>query len=115
MLEKQEIQQLDERVEKLEHEHPREKEVKLIFIVNTQPVEIEAHFDWKLEEAVKLALKKSGNDNRPIGDWTVKRGDTVLDLATRIRDYHFKECEELYVSLDAGHGGDLVKNSLLCR
>lgn len=116
VLEEEQLEHLEKEVDRLEREHHHhEKALKLIFIVNTQPVEIEARLDWKLEKAVELALDKSGNKGRPISDWTVKRGNTTLDLVTPIGDFHFRECEELFVSLNAGQGGTFNHKSRLCR
>src|SRR5580704_392487 len=66
--EKKELGHLKEEIRELknEHHHPLHKIIKLIFIVNGTPAEINAHENAPLEDAVIEALKKTGNNNRPI-------------------------------------------------
>ncbi|MBN8675444.1 MAG: DUF2604 domain-containing protein [Chitinophagales bacterium] len=59
-----------------------------------------------LKKAVELALKESGNEGRPLSDWSVKWNGQMLDLEKKIKEYKFPECAELYLSLNAGQGGN---------
>jgi chromosome segregation ATPase len=112
--EKEKLHQLEEKKEHLEHErHHHHPKACLVFIINGQPQKIEARPDWLLKTAVELALKESGNEGRPIEDWDVKWNNLILDLKKEIREYHFPECVDLFLSLKAGQGGNINRGS--CR
>ncbi|MBL7738484.1 MAG: DUF2604 domain-containing protein [Chitinophagaceae bacterium] len=91
------------------HPHPKppkDKEICLIFIVNGKPEKIEAKVNWHLKKAVEIALKESGNEGRPLSDWSVKWNNRVLDMEKKIEEFNFPECAELFLSLNAGQGGN---------
>ncbi len=94
------------------HQHDHEK-IKLIFIVNGTPAPVVVNKNCELKTAVVLALKESGNEARPYTDWGIKWNNTPLDLNKKIEDYHFPECAELFLSLNAGHGGG--SKIILCK
>ncbi len=89
--------------------------VELIFVVNGTPVNIKTKNDWTLQRAGEEALQLSGNANRPIKDWTIKRGNETLNMSSLVGSFHFKECETLMMSLNAGQGGCLKKEGLCKR
>jgi len=107
--EKRELHQLEEKRERLEqahhHHHP---EACLVFIINGQPKKVEAKLEWPLKKAVELALKETGNEGRPTSDWNVTWNNQVLDMNKEIREFHFPECVDLFLSLKAGQGGNLM-------
>jgi len=84
---------------------PKEKEVCLVFIVNGSPHKMEARLEWHLRKAVEIALKATGNEGRPLSDWSVKWQNQALDINKKIEEFHFPECAELFLSLNAGQGG----------
>lgn len=108
--EQKEVKHLGEEVEELEknhHEHDQHKKHELLFIINGKSIKVQVDLEWTLKEAVEHALKQSGNEGRPIEDWNVKYNNVALDLNKRIKEFHFKDCAELFLSLNAGHGGAL--------
>jgi hypothetical protein len=108
--EKQELRELEEKRERLEHpHHHHHPEACLVFIINGQPQKMGVKPDWSLKRAVELALKETGNEGRPIGDWNVTWNNQVLDLNKEIREFHFPECVDLFLSLKAGQGGNLIQ------
>lgn len=86
--------------------HPP-KPLELIFIVNGTPKKLPVKQDEVLSVAVKLALKETGNEGRPLSDWEVKYQDKVLDITKTVAELKLPDCAELFVSLKAGHGGGL--------
>lgn len=102
-----ELKRLKELKHELEekHQHDHEKKVCLKFIVNGSPFEINENENVLLKKAVEDALHKSGNDSRPLPDWKVRFNNQVLDINKKIKDFHFPECAELFLSLIAGKGG----------
>ena len=94
----------DEKGPKPEHP-PKKKEICLVFIVNGSPYKMEANIEWHLRKAVELALRETGNEGRPLSDWSVKWNNQVLDMNQKIEEFNFPECAELFLSLNAGQGG----------
>lgn len=85
--------------------HPKKKEICLVFIVNGTPFKMDAIIEWHLKKAVEVALKETGNEGRPLTDWTVKWNNQSLALDKKIEEFNFPECVELFLSLNAGTGG----------
>jgi hypothetical protein len=85
----------------------KEKDVCLTFIVNGTPTRYEAKDNWHLEKAVKDVLKETGNEGRPLTDWTVKWNTKTLDMSAKIESFNFPldKCSELFLTLNAGQGG----------
>ena len=80
--------------------------IKLEFIVNGQPVPIEAHLGWEFREAAEKALQESGNTGQPIENWELRdAGGTVIDMSLKIANSGIKEGAKLFLSLKAGVGG----------
>lgn len=92
-----------------DHEPPvkdeHKKTITLLFIVNGSATPIESELNWELKVAVELALQKTGNSGRPLTDWVVKYENQTLNLDEKIHKFKFPEKAELFVSLNAGHGG----------
>jgi predicted RNase H-like nuclease (RuvC/YqgF family) len=107
--EQKEVKHLSKEIEELEKFHDEQnhhRNLHLLFIVNGKAEKISVEPEWTLEHAVKIALRESGNEGRPLTDWTVKYNNKVLDLNKKIKEFHFAECAELFLSLNAGHGGN---------
>lgn len=102
----QKLQKLKQEFEE-EHKHPHGSCVCLQFIVNGTPFKIHENENAILQVAVLAALKESGNEGRPIKDWTVKFNNKALDMKLPIKDFHFGDCPELFLSPVAGQGGNL--------
>src|SRR3989337_4352178 len=88
----------------LPNDHPHKKEICLIFIVNGSPVKIHAKLNWHLKKVIETVLDETGNEGRPLTDWSVKWNDHLLDMDKKIEYFNFPECAELFLSLNAGKG-----------
>src|ERR1041385_7228078 len=55
-----------------EHHHPEHKKILLKFIVNSTPTDFDVKEDEILAKAVEEAFRNTGNEGRPLSDWTVK-------------------------------------------
>lgn len=87
-------------------ETKKDKDVRLVFIVNGEAFTLEAKQNWHLRKAVEAALKENGNEGRPLTDWTANWNNQPLDLDKKIEDYSFPEGSEIFLSLNAGQGGN---------
>lgn len=96
---------LEEELDKEHHHHPEHKELLLKFIVNTTPTEVKAKEDETLGKAVEEAFRNTGNEGRPLSDWTVKYEGRVLDTSKTVKELALPDCAEIFVSLKAGGGG----------
>lgn len=119
------LDKLEEDVEKLkdeyeDHHHHNEdqghhgdhddhcgdlKELKLIFIVNGNPYPKTILPNKVLQSVVEEVLKESGNTARPISEWKVKYKDKNLDITKTVKELDLPNCAELFLSLNAGTGG----------
>jgi hypothetical protein len=80
--------------------------VKIIMVVNGQPVTIEATEQEKLSEVRQSALTKTQNLAQPPENWEIKNeAGTVLDPDKRVGEYHFGKEVTLFLSLKAGAAG----------
>lgn len=96
---------LEKELDEEHHPHPEHKEILLKFIVNTTPTEVKAKEDEPLAKAVEEAFRKTGNEGRPLSDWTVKYEGRVLDTSRTVKELCLPDCAEIFVSLKAGGGG----------
>ncbi|WP_316173356.1 MULTISPECIES: DUF2604 domain-containing protein [unclassified Bradyrhizobium] len=89
-----------------DHGHHHGDLVKIIMVVNGQPVTIEAKEQEKLSEVRQQALTETQNLAQPPENWEIKNeAGTVLDPAKRVGDYHFGKEVTLFLSLKAGVAG----------
>lgn len=88
-----------------DHEHPEHKKICLKFIVNSTPSEFNVKEDEILAKAVEEAFRKTGNEGRPLSDWTIKYKGQELDTTKTIKELGLPDCAEIFVSLKAGGGG----------
>jgi predicted ribosome quality control (RQC) complex YloA/Tae2 family protein len=80
--------------------------VKIIMVVNGQPVTIEATEQEKLSEVRQRALTDTQNLAQPPENWEIKNeAGTVLDPEKRVGEYHFGKEVTLFLSLKAGVAG----------
>ena len=82
---------------------------EITIVVNGQPVEIKAGLDKEIEDAVKYALKKSGNSGQPPERWEL-RDDSgqPIDTSKTFGALGIKPGAKLFLSLKAGVGGSSV-------
>ena len=80
--------------------------IELIFIINGEDFDVEAHLDEVLSAAVEKALHKSRNTGRPADEWEVRNAEGVLlEQARTIAELGLKNRERLFLSLRVGAGG----------
>lgn len=85
------------------------KDFEITIVVNGKPEQVKVGLDEEIEEAVKLALKQSGNSGQPAEQWEL-RDETgqVLDLDKTVGVLDIKEGAKLFLNLKAGVGGSRV-------
>lgn len=88
-----------------DHDHHEDKELLLKFIVNTTGADVKVKENEILAKAVEQAFKDTGNEGRPLSDWTVKYEGRELDTAKTVKELGLPDCAEILVSLKAGGGG----------
>ena len=87
---------------------PKDKDgdIDVIIVVNGQPVPIEARAHELLRTAAQQALNQSGNSGQPLENWELRdAAGKVLDLASKIGEFHFPDGTKLFLNLKAGVGG----------
>jgi len=93
-------------VEELRHKLAdlrEEKHVKVV--VDGAPYELHYGPETTVKALIVEALKKSGNEGRPVGDWQIKYNGTVLNENEKVASYHLPCDAVLFLSLRAGHLG----------
>ena len=102
------VEEMEQEIEQEKRHHHHPKGIKIKFIVNGTPTDVDAKEDWLLKRAAEKALEQTGNVARPVDDWDIKWGVRTLDPNEVIAKLDFPECIELVMSLDAGQGGTFV-------
>lgn len=93
-------------VEKLRHELAELREEKRVeVVIDGTPYEVHYGEGTTVKTLIIEALKKSGNQGRPVGDWQIKYNGTVLDENAKVSSYHLPCDAVLFLSLRAGHLG----------
>ncbi len=86
-----------------------DKYVALKFVVNGQPVPVDADLGCDLREVAAKTLDQSGNAGQPIENWELRDSfGTVIDMGAKIAQCGIKEGATLFLSLKAGVGGSCV-------
>ena len=86
---------------------PPEQNIEVIVVVSGQPQHFKVNVHQKLEQLVREALQKSGNEGQPPSDWELRREDgALLDQDTRVRDAGVAAGVTLFLNPKAGAGGD---------
>ncbi|MBK7764390.1 MAG: DUF2604 domain-containing protein [Bacteroidetes bacterium] len=78
----------------------------LIFVIEGNPITLEFNVTWILRQVIEMALEKSRNTGRPVDDWQVKLGDTVLDMTQPLCNLGLSDGTKLYLSTKIGAGGN---------
>lgn len=101
-----EITRDEKEVEKLRHELAELREEKRVdVVIDGTPYELHYGEDTTVKTLITEALKKSGNQGRPVGDWQIKYNGAVLDENAKVSSYHLPCDAVLFLSLRAGHLG----------
>ena len=74
-------------------------------IIGGQPYEMHYREHTTVKELMAEALKKSGDEGRPVDDWQIKYDGRVLDENAKVDSYHLPCDAKLFMSLRAGHLG----------
>jgi hypothetical protein len=84
----------------------KDKKVDLIVVVSGEPIEVDVNPNQKAEQIVREALRRSGNQGRPIEEWELKREDgSLIELTARVGDLGLIDGMRLFLSPKAGGGG----------
>ena len=85
---------------------PKPPKDTLTIVVNGNPTEVNANLNAPLRTVVNKALEQTGNVGQPAENWELRDGQGVLlNLDTKIGEYHFPADVKLFLSLKAGVGG----------
>ncbi|HEY5022589.1 MAG TPA: putative metal-binding protein [Gemmatimonadaceae bacterium] len=109
-----EVKKLEEQIEEREEEHEdelrrlqHEGKYHLEMVVNGTPVAVEADPDKPLEAAIVAALEKSHNVGQPPDKWILRdQAGADLERNRTPESYGFPSGTRLFLSLDAGIGGN---------
>lgn len=82
-----------------------DKFITLVIVVNTTPTTVKINETAPLKAAAEKALEQTHNTGRPLDDYEMRLGNTVLDMSKKVKDYNLKDGTELFLSLKAGTGG----------
>ena len=87
----------------------KDEHFAITIVVNGQPVDVEAGLDKEIEDAVKYALKKTGNTGQPPERWEL-RDDSghPIDTSKTFGALGIKPGAKLFLNLKAGVGGSSV-------
>lgn len=81
------------------------EEKRVEVVVDGAPYKLDYGPETTVKALMLEALKKSGNQGRPVGDWQIKYEGKVLDENAKVESYHLP-CEAvLFLSLRAGNLG----------
>jgi len=84
-----------------EHNH-----VQLAIVVNGQLTMVDANLNAPLGSVIPKALEQTGNTGQPADNWELRdAAGQILDIHTKIEDYHFPPDVKLFLNLKAGVGG----------
>jgi hypothetical protein len=75
-------------------------------VVNGMPTEVRPTPDDPLRSTVELALRQTGNEGRPVDEWTVT--DYVgrpLDSARTVRELDLEDFDTIFIQVEVGAGG----------
>jgi hypothetical protein len=83
-----------------------DNKIRLLVVVNTEDVTVEANLHAPLQTVAQHALNNSESKDRPLSDFDFKSSTgTPLDLAKKVEEYHFASGTKLFLSLKVGIQG----------
>ena len=93
-------------VEDLRHKLAELREEKRVeVVIDGTPYKLGYEPETTVKVLIVEALKKSGNQGRPVGDWQIKYEGRVLDENAKVASYRLPCDAVLFLSLRAGHLG----------
>lgn len=93
-------------VKNLRHELAELREEKRVeVVIDGTPYKLDYESETTVKTLIIEALKKSGNQGRPVGDWQIKYEGKVLDENAKVASYHLPCDAVLFLSLRAGNLG----------
>ena len=89
-----------------------ENKIRLIVVVNTEDVAVDANIHAPLQTVAQHALNNSESKDRPLSDIDFKSPTgTPLDLGKKVEEYQFVSGTKLFLSLKVGiQGGSTALN-----
>lgn len=83
-----------------------DKKIDLIVVVSGEATEVDVNSNQKVEQVIREALKRSGNEGRPIEEWELKREDgSLIDPEARVGSVGLVDGVRLFLSPKASAGG----------
>jgi hypothetical protein len=86
---------------------PLKNQLNVNIIVSGQTTGITINAHEKVEHLIKEALRNTGNQGQPPGEWELRTADgRLLELGVSIEDAGITEGATLYLNPRAGAGGN---------
>jgi hypothetical protein len=77
--------------------------IRLVVVVNGDPVDVEANLNAPLQTVVNKALDESENQGQPPENWELRtEGGVILDTTQKVSTFGFVDGTVLVLSLKAG-------------
>lgn len=87
-------------------EKPHPERITVTVVVSGQPVTVHVNTQEKVEQIVRQALRESGNEGQPPGEWELRTVDgTLIDQNQRVADAGITNGTTLFLAPRAGVGG----------
>ena len=85
---------------------PDSENIDVVVVVSGQPQRIKVNVHQTLEVLVRDALRMSGNQGQPPGDWDLRTEDgRPLDQSTTVEAANLQDGMTLFLSPKTGAGG----------
>ncbi len=80
--------------------------IDLIVVVSGEPIDVDVNPNQKAEQILREALRRSGNEGRPLEEWELKREDgSLIDSSVRVSELGLVDGTRLFLSPKASAGG----------
>jgi hypothetical protein len=88
-----------------------DKRITIVFIINGQDVPVETNSNAPLKNAVREALRESGNTGREADEWETRDASGVLlETNRKVQELGIVAGSRLFLSLRVGAGGRAARS-----
>jgi hypothetical protein len=85
--------------------HGGDNLLSVTVVVNGKPYPVTINQNEKVAALIREALKVSGSTGRKDEDYILKFQGQIMVPDHKIKEYNIRDGAELFLSLEAGHGG----------
>lgn len=83
-----------------------DNKIDLVVVVSGEPIDVDVNPNQKAEQILREALRRSGNEGRPLEEWELKREDgSLIDPSVRVSELGLADGTRLFLSPKASAGG----------